>query len=185
VENLTGKKIKVFRSDNGGEYVDKDFTDYCTKEGIRREWIVPYNPEQNGVAESKNGTIVEATKAMLYDQDMPKSLWAEACNTIVYVQNKTPHRPLGKITPEKFFTGKTPEVSHFRVFGSLAYCRIPEEKRKKMGETAAKGYLSRYSKNAKAYKVYLPGSRKVVVRRDVKFMEDRAFRRSRGMPSKE
>jgi len=45
VENLTSKKIKVLHSDNGGEYVDKDFTDFCAKEGIRREWTTPYNPK--------------------------------------------------------------------------------------------------------------------------------------------
>jgi len=129
--------------------------------------------------ERKNRTIVEAARAMLYNEDMPKFLWAEACNTTVYVQNMTPHWALGKITPEKVFTGKTLEVSHFRIFGSLVYCRIPEEKRKKLDQTAKKGYLVGYSENAKAYRIYLPGSRNVLVRRDVKFMEDRAFRRSR------
>ena len=185
MENLTGKKIKVLRSDNGGEYVDKDFADFCSKEGIRREWADPYNLEQNGVAEKKDRTIVEATRAMMYDQDMPKFLWAEACNTTVYVQNRTPHRALGKITPEKVCTGKTPKVGHFRIFGSLAYCRIPEQKRKKLDQTTEKEYLVEYSENAKAYRIYLPGSKKVVVQRDVKFMEDGAFRKSREMPSEE
>ena len=78
VENLSGKNIKVLHSDNGGEYVDKDFNDFCAKEGIRREWTTPYNPEQNGVAERKNMTIVEASRAMMYDRDMPKFLWVEA-----------------------------------------------------------------------------------------------------------
>ena len=103
---------------------------------------------------------MEATRAMLYDQDMPKFLWAEACNMTVYVQNRNPHRALGKITPERAFTKKTPEVSHFRIFGSLAYCRIPEEKRKKLDQTAEKGYLVGYSENAKAYRIYLPWSMK-------------------------
>jgi len=71
--------------DNGGEYTDKDFTFFCTKEGIKREWIAPYNLEQNGMAERKNRTIVGATKAMLYDQDLPRYLWAEACNTAIYI----------------------------------------------------------------------------------------------------
>lgn len=170
MENLTGKKIKVLHSDNGGEYVDKDFTDFCAREGIRREWTTPYNLEQNGVAESKNRTIIKAARAMMYDQDMPKFLWAEACSTTIYVQNRTPHRALSKITLEEAFTGKTPEVSHFRIFGSLTYCRIPKEKRKKLDQTAEKGYLVGYSENTKAYKIYLPRSKKVVVRRDVKFM---------------
>ena len=185
MENLTWKKIKVLHSDNGGEHVDKDFIDFCVKEGIKREWIAPYNPEQNGVAERKNRNIVEAARAMMYDQDMPKFLWAEACNTIVYVQNRTPHQALGKITPEKVFTGKTPEVNRFRIFGNLAYYHIPEEKRKKLDQIAEKGYLVGYGENTKAYRIYLPRSRKVVVRRDVKFMEDRAFRKSREMPFEE
>lgn len=90
---------------------------------------------------------------MLYDQDMPKFLWAEACSTTVYVQNKTPHRALCKITPESVFTSKKLVVSHFRIFGSLAYCHIPEEKRKKLDQTAEKGYLVGYSENAKAYRI--------------------------------
>ena len=133
----------------------------------------PYTPEHNGVVERKNRTIVEAARAMMYDQDMPKFLWAEACNKTVYVQNRTLHRALGNITLEKVFTGKTPEVSHFRISRSLAYCCIPEEKRKKLDQTVEKGYLVG------------AGSRKVVVRRDVKFLEDRAFRKSREMPSEE
>ena len=62
VENLTGRKIKVPRSDNGGEYTSKDFNDFCIEAGIKREYTVPYNPQQNGVAERKNKTIIEATK---------------------------------------------------------------------------------------------------------------------------
>lgn len=92
---------------------------------------------------------------------------------------------MGKITVEKVFTGKTLKVSHFRIFGSLAYCCIPEEKRKKMDQIVEKGYLVGYSENAKAYRIYFLGSRKVVARRDLKFMEDRAFRKSREMPSEE
>ena len=119
---MTGKKIKVLLLDNGGEYTDKDFTNFCVKEGIKREWTTPYNPEQNGVAERKNKTIVGATKVMLYDQDLPKYLWAEACNTIVYIQNRTPHRASGKRTPKGVFIGKKPEVSHLK-HGLLPHSR--------------------------------------------------------------
>lgn len=75
MENQTGRKIKILRSNNGGEYMDKNFTGFCAKEGTQREWTTPYNPKQNGVAQRKNGTIVVATKAMLYDQNLPKFLW--------------------------------------------------------------------------------------------------------------
>ena len=163
VENLTRKRIKVLRSENGGEFIDKEFTGFCAREGIKREWTTPYNPKQNEVAKRKNHTIVEATKDMLYDQDMPKFLWDEACNTTVYNQNRTPHTALGKIMPESVFTGIKLEVSHFRIFGSTTYCHVPSEKRKKLEMTAEKGYLVGYSENAKAYCIYILESRKVVV----------------------
>ena len=66
--------IKTLRSDNGGEYIDKDFTKFCAREGIKREWIAPYSPEQNGIVKRKNRTIVAVAREMLYDQDMPKFL---------------------------------------------------------------------------------------------------------------
>jgi transposase InsO family protein len=100
LENQTGRKIKTLRSDNGGEYTSKAFKDFCAVAGIKRELTVPYNPQQNGVAERKNKAIVGAAKAMLYDHDLPRFLWAEACNTIVYIQNKSPHKALGRKTPE-------------------------------------------------------------------------------------
>ena len=128
-------------------------------------------------------SIVKAAREMLYDQDMPKFLWAEACNTTVYVHNSIPHNALGKITPESVFTGSKPEVSHFRIFGSTTNCHAPNERRKKMDMIAEKGYLVGYNENAKAYCIYILESRKFVVWRDVKFMEERAFRRSQEMPS--
>jgi transposase InsO family protein len=82
---LTGRRIKVLRSDNGGEYTSRDFSDFCVEAGIKREYTVPYNPQQNGVVERKNITIVEATKAMIHDQNLPMILWEEASMTTVYV----------------------------------------------------------------------------------------------------
>ena len=69
------------------------------------------------------------------------------------------------------------------IFGSVAYFHVPEEKRKELDRTSEKGYLVGHSENAKAYRIYIPGSKKVVVRRDVNFMEERAFKKSREMPS--
>jgi transposase InsO family protein len=85
VENQTGKKIRVLRSDNGGEYTSKEFMDFCAGEGIRRELTVPYKPQKNGVAKRKNRAIVGAARAMLHDQGLPLFLWAEACYTAVYL----------------------------------------------------------------------------------------------------
>lgn len=99
VENQPSRKIKVLRSNNGGEYTKGEFVDFCTSEGIRHEFTIPYTPQQNGVAERKNKAIVGAARAMLHDQGLPLFLWAEACNIAMYLQNKSPHRSLGNQTP--------------------------------------------------------------------------------------
>ena len=84
--------------------------------------MVPYNLQQNEVAERKNRSILEAAKAMLYKQDFPRYLWAEACSITIYI---VPHRALGKMTLKEAFTRKRPDANYFRIFGSLAYCCIP------------------------------------------------------------
>eukprot|EP00253_Pinus_taeda_P002857 PITA_02857 len=100
----SGKKVKALRSDNGGESISGEFKDFYSAEGIRRELIAPHNPQQNGVAEQKNRTIVGAAWAMLHDQGLPLHLWVEACNTAVYVQNRCPHTILGMSTPEEAYS---------------------------------------------------------------------------------
>ena len=79
------KKIKIFRSDNGGESTSNEFKELCKYSGIKRELTTPYNPQQNRVAERKNRTIMEAARAMLHDKDLPMHLWAEASITTMYV----------------------------------------------------------------------------------------------------
>ena len=86
-ENQTGKKIKILRTDNGTEYETNEFNNFCREASIKRETTTMYTPEQNGVAERKNRTIVEAAHAMLCDQGLLKFLWGEATNTAVYIQN--------------------------------------------------------------------------------------------------
>ena len=121
MENQTGKKIKVkvLRSNNGGEYTSHAFNELCREESIRRSLIVSYTPQHNGVAERKNRSIVGATRAMLHDQSLHFFLSAEACSTIVYVLNKSLHHALGCKTLEEMFTGKVPEIGHFWIFGAL------------------------------------------------------------------
>jgi transposase InsO family protein len=132
VENLTKRKIKVLRSYNGGEYTSKDFNNFCIKAGIKREFIVPYNPQQNGVTERKNRTIVKATKAMIHDQSLPMCLWEEACMTTVYVQNRSRHQILKNTSLEESFTRVKPEIGHFRISGCPIYFHLPKEKRSKL-----------------------------------------------------
>jgi len=81
------------------------------------------------VAERKNRTIVREAWVMLHDQGLPLLLWAEACNTMVYLQNRSPHRILGMKTPEEVFSSKRPDVGHFRIFGSSVYCHVTNDAR--------------------------------------------------------
>jgi hypothetical protein len=144
------------------------------KEGVD----VSYNPQQNGVVERKNRAIVGAAKAMLYDQDLPRFLWPEACNTAVYIQNRSPHRVLGRKTPKEVFTRRKQETGHFWICGCLVYCHIPSEKRTKLEATAEKGIFVGYSETSKAHRIYIPAFRKTLVKRDVKFEEDRTLKKA-------
>ena len=114
---------------------------------------------------------------MLHDQSLTLFLWVEAYSTTVYVQNRNPHHALGCKTPEEMFIRKKPEIGHFRIFGCLTYSHVPSEKRTKLEATAEKGIFVGYDESPKAFHIYLPPQRKVVVRREVIFEEERAFRR--------
>jgi transposase InsO family protein len=101
IDNLSERKIKILRSDNGGEYTSKEFVNYCKDVGIKRELTTPYNPQQNGVAEGNNIMIMEAVKTMIHDQDLPMCLWAYATKTTVYVQTDCPIVHLGSRTQKR------------------------------------------------------------------------------------
>jgi hypothetical protein len=149
--------------------------EFCAGEGIRRELIVPYNPQHNGVAKRKNMAIVGAARAMLHDQGLPLFLWVEACYAAVYLQNRSPHKALGSMTLEEAFSGKKPEVGHLRIFGCITYSYVSSEKRTKIEPTTERGIFVGYSETSKDFCIYLPS-----LRRDVIFEEDGAFRKSRG-----
>lgn len=89
-EKSTGHNVKTLRTDNGEEYTSREFEDYLKKEGIQHEYTVPKTPEQNGVAERMNRTLVETVRAMLSDSKLPKKFWAEALSTASYVRNWSP-----------------------------------------------------------------------------------------------
>ena len=101
----------------------------------------PYNPQQNGITERKNRTIMEDVIAIIHDQYLPMHLWAEAARTTVYVQNRTPHRVLENKTPKEVLSGKKPEVSHLKIFIYPLYIHIPKEKRTKLDPSGKKGYI--------------------------------------------
>jgi hypothetical protein len=118
---------------------------------------------------------------MLHDQGLPLFLWAKTCFTTVYMQNKSPHRVVGSMNPKETFSGKKPEVGHFHIFGCIPFSYVPSEKRTKLDPMVERGIFVGYNETSNALCIYLPSLRKTVLRRDVRFEEDRAFRKSRGI----
>ena len=98
---------------------------------------------------------------MMFDQDMPNSLWAEATSIAVYIQNRCPHAILKDKTLEEVFSRIKPEVGHLRIFGCPIYIHVPKEKRTKMEPSRKKGVFVGYSENSKAYRIYVQGQRKI------------------------
>ena len=115
VENLSGKKIKVLRTDNGKEYVNKNLQQLCEENGIQMQHSVPYTLQQNGVAKHKDRALKEMATCMLETKSLSPKLWVEAINCAAYVQNIVPHKALDEKTPFEAWRGHNPNFSHFRV----------------------------------------------------------------------
>ncbi|KAG7307913.1 hypothetical protein JYU34_006528 [Plutella xylostella] len=170
VEKQTGKCIKVLRTDNGGEFCGAEMESFMKKCGIIHQKTNPYTPEQNGMCERLNRTIVERARCLLFDANMEKKFWAEAVNTAVYLRNRTLASGLQK-TPYELWSGRKPDLSHLRVFGSTAMAHVPKEKRLKWDKKAEKYILLGYAENTKGYRLYNPVTKRIVNSRDVVVME--------------
>jgi hypothetical protein len=179
VENPSKRKIKKLKLENGGEYTSNEFGILCIDIKIKREITTPYNPQQNGVAERKNRTIMEAVKTVIHDQDHPMHLWDEAERTTVYVQNRLSHSALGFKTLEQMFIGKKPKVSHLKIFGCLVFVHIPKEKRTKLDPSGKKGIFVGYCEVSKAFRIYIPGYHHIEINIYVTFDKDATLKRSR------
>lgn len=178
VENEANCKIKTVRSDNGGEYTSKRFKAICENSGIKQQFTVPYTPQQNGVSERKNRSIVEMGRCMLQGKQLPKSFWAEAVNTAVFLLNRLPTKALNKQTSFEAWHGYKPKVSGLRTFGCLCYYLTPSVSRDKLDHRGEAGIFVGYSSQSKAYRVYCPDAQKITMSRDVIFCEDKNWERA-------
>ena len=170
LEKQSGEFVLAVRTDRGSEYLNSTFKDYCDRKGIIHETTAPYTPEQNGVAERLNRTLMERVRAMLQDAELPHNMWAEAVVTANYIRNRSPVSS-GTKTPWELFFGKTPDVSLMRTFGSRAFVHIPKQLRKKLDPVSKKGILVGYEPYSKAYRVLLDDTGKIVISRDITFNE--------------
>nr|GEZ12607.1 hypothetical protein [Tanacetum cinerariifolium] len=116
IENLKDLKVKIIRCDNGGEFKNQEMNKFCTKKGIRKEFSNARTPQQNGVAERRNRTLIEAARTMLADAKLPITFWAEAVNTACYVQNKVLVNKSQNKTPYELFNSRIPAIGFIRPF---------------------------------------------------------------------
>lgn len=171
VKTHFGRKPKIVRSDQGGEYSSKRLRQYYKREGITPQFTAGYSPQQNGVAERRNRYLVEMVRCLLFEAGLPQCYWAEALSTAVYLQNILPSKSVTATPYELWFKAK-PDVSHLRIFGSSAWVYIPKQKRKKLSETSRKLTFVGYSPEHKAYRFLDRSTRHVIVSRDAKFVEE-------------
>ena len=173
IEVQTGNKLQVLRSDRGGEYLSEEFINYCSIHGIQRELTQAHIPQQNGVSEQRNRTILERARCMSHDCQLPIYLWTKAIATATYLINRSPTRANHGETPEARFTGMKPDISNLRIFGCLAYVHVPRENRNKLDSKTQKCLFLGFDKETKAYCLYDHSRRKVIIRRDVVFEENK------------
>lgn len=171
VEKETGRKIKVIRSDNGGEYISACFQKYLQSCGIRHQTTIPHCSEQNGVAERANRTIMDKARCMLQNAGLEKQYWAEAANTAVYLKNHSPSKAVMGTTPEEKWTSKKVNVSHLRTFGCIAYAMV--DNMRKLDARSKKYIFVGYCENSKGYRLIDPKyPKKCVKARHVTFLEN-------------
>lgn len=172
VEKQIGLSIKVLRSDGGGEYCNADFTNYLSIHGIIHQVTMPYSPQQNGVAERLNRTLLEKVRCMLFDAKLGKRYWGEAVMSAIYLKNRSPTAAVPDATPEQLWTGNKVDLSHLKVFGCRAYALIPKCNRRKLDAKSKELIFVGYCDNSKGYRLSDPiNPSKIVLSRNVQFIE--------------
>ena len=175
VEKDIGTFITCLRTDRGGEFTSNEFREFCKTHGITRQLTAAFTPQQNGVAERKNRTIMNAVRSMLSEKQVPKEFWSEATRWSVHIQNRSPTAAIEDMTPEEAWSGSKPEVEYFRIFGCIAYAHIPDQKRRKLDDKSKKCVFLGVSEESKAWRLYDPVTKMIVISKDVVFDEDKSW----------
>ncbi|GKA40636.1 retrovirus-related pol polyprotein from transposon TNT 1-94 [Tanacetum coccineum] len=145
---------KNLRTDNGTEFVNQTLCEWYENVGITHQTSVACTPQQNGVVERQNRTLVEAARTMLIFSKAPLFLWAEAINTACYTQNRSLIRLRYNKTPYELMQDKKPDLSFFHVFGSLCYPTNDHEDLGKFNAKADIGIFVGYAPTKKAFRIY-------------------------------
>jgi hypothetical protein len=168
-------KLKALRTDRGGEFVSNMFSVFCNDGGIKHYTTTPYSPQQNGVVERRNQTVVEMARCLLKAMQVPPQFWGEAVNTAVYLLNRAPTKSLDSKTPFEAWHGRKPRVSHLKTFGCTASVKTVGPHLNKLVDRSKKMIFIGYESGTKGYRFYDPTTSKLVVSRDVVFMENQLW----------
>jgi transposase InsO family protein len=163
--------IKKIRSDNGTEFKNSQIEGFLEDEGIKHEFSSPYTPQQNGVVERKNRTLLDMARTMLDEYKTSDRFWAEAINTACYAINHLYLNRILKKTSYELLTRKKPNVSYFRVFGSKCFILIKRGRKSKFAPKVVEGFLLGYDSNTRAYRVFNKSTGLVEVSCDIVFDE--------------
>ncbi|KAJ4715506.1 Retrovirus-related Pol polyprotein from transposon TNT 1-94 [Melia azedarach] len=172
VENQTGKKIKRLRTDNGLEFCWSEFDEFCKNEGIARHHTVRDTPQQNGVVERMNQTLLERARCMLSNAELTRRFWAGAVSTACYLINRGPHTGINLKTPFEVWSGKPADYSNLRAFGCTVYYHVNEGK---LEPRAKKGAFVGYGDGVKGYRIWSPSEKRIILSRNVVFDENSMF----------
>jgi hypothetical protein len=170
-QNEFGLRIKKIRSDNRTEFKNSQIEGFLKEDGIKHEFSSPYTPQQNGVVERKNRTLLDMARTMLDEYKTPDWFWTEAINIACYFINRLYLHQILKKTSYELLTSKKPNVSYFRVFGSKCFILIKRGRNSKFAPKAVEGFLLGYDSNTRAYRVFKKSTRLVEVSCDIVFDE--------------
>ncbi|GJS76191.1 retrovirus-related pol polyprotein from transposon TNT 1-94 [Tanacetum coccineum] len=154
VENQNDIKVKQLRSNNDTEFRNRILVNFYDEKGISQNFSSPYTPKQNGVAERKNRTLIEAARTMLLGSVFSKQYWTEAVATACYTQNRSTIVKRHLKTPYEIFHKRIPNINFLHVFGCLVYIHNHKDHLGKFDEKADDGYLLGYSLVSKAFRVF-------------------------------
>ncbi|GJX93862.1 putative ribonuclease H-like domain-containing protein [Tanacetum coccineum] len=180
LENKLRHKVKTIRCDHGTEFKNHLMNEFCAKKGIKREYSIARTPQQNGVAERKNRTLIEAARTMLADSLLPIQFWAEAVNTACYVLNRVLVTKPQMKTPYELLMGRSPNISFMRPFGCPLTILNTLDQLGKFDGKSEEGYLLGYSTNSKGFRVYNRVTRKVQDCLHVNFLENQENQKGKG-----
>ena len=171
VEKEFKLKIKCLRTDNGGEFLSNDFMEYCKEHGIQRQLTCPETPQQNGVAERKLAHLTSVCLSWMHARSLPRELWASAFQTACHVVNRLPPWPGTESSPFELIYHRKPNVSYFRIFGSICYVHVLKQNRTKLDPKAKKCIFVGYDIHRKGWRCMNLETKMVTVSRDVVFDE--------------